>query len=355
MYTFVDRGGRSITLKPEGTAPSVRAAVEHGLIPQGTVRRFGYVTPIFRYERPQKGRLREAHQVGIELIGSASPAADAEIIEFTVRFYERLGIRRVRVSLNSLGRAECRKSFRSALLEFAEPKLAGYDEQFRAKIRANPLRLLDTKDEELKLALENAPSVLDFLEPESAERFAELQRLLGLAEVDFVVDSGIVRGLDYYTETVFEVQSDALGAQNALCGGGRYDDLVSELGGAPTPSVGVAMGIERALLVIEASGTDWKPQPPDVFVVSAGPESADAAASLARALRAAGIACITDPDCRSMKSQMNQANKSGARFAAIIGEVELKSGTVTLRALSTGEQEAVRLQSVAEHIGGVTQ
>lgn len=353
MYTFIDRGGRSITLKPEGTAPAVRAAIEHGLIPPGTVRRLAYITPIFRYERPQKGRLREAHQVGIELIGSSSPSADAEVIEFTVDFYRRLGIGNVGVSLNSLGRSQCREAYRAALLAYAEPKLSGYDEEFRARARANPLRLLDTKDEELKALLSDAPRVLEFLEPDSSERFAKLQRLLDLAGIVFEVDSGIVRGLDYYTETVFEVKSEALGAQNALCGGGRYDDLVKELGGAPMPSVGVAMGIERALMAMEAAGVTKAAEPPAVFVVTASPEAAEAASRLARDLRGKGISCVTDPEGRSLKSQMNQANKSGARFAAILGEDEIGAGTVTLRELSTGHQETFPIAEAAERVGGV--
>ncbi len=352
MYRFTDKGGRDIALKPEGTAPAVRAAIEHGLCPPGTVLRMGYVTPIYRYERPQKGRLRESHQFGIELLGSAAPAADAEVIEFTARFYERLGLKGVRVLLNSLGRDECRRSYREALLKFAEPLVQDWDGEARDRLRANPLRILDSKDEALKAALAGAPSVQDFLEPESRERFEAIRRLLDAANVSYAVDSGIVRGLDYYTETVFEVQSGSLGSQNALCGGGRYDGLAQELGGPSTPAVGVAMGIERALMVLEAEGARAESISPDVFVVAVGEGALDAGLELARSLREAGFSCLIDLEGRSMKSQMNQANKSGARFAAILAEEETAGGTVSLRDMRAADQRSVPASEVAVRLRG---
>lgn len=348
MYDFLDKGQRRVALKPEGTAPTMRALVQHSLCPIGTIARLAYITPVFRYERPQKGRLREPHQVGIELVGSASPDADFEVIEFTVRFYERLGIGGIRVKLNSIGRAECRTKYREALLEFARPAIAGMPDDFREKAEKNPLRLLDSKDEALRSALMKAPSILDFLEPESSQRLQSLERLLRSAGVAFDVDPGIVRGLDYYTETVFEIHSDLLGAQSTLCGGGRYDDLVKELGGSDTPSVGVAMGIERALIVIGEE--DAPPPAVEVFVVGLGEKALAAARLLVAELRESGSAATYDLDAKSLRSQLNQANRLGARWAVIIGEEELKTGQLGLRDMASGEQAPCGKADIAARI-----
>jgi len=350
MYTFLDKGERSITLKPEGTAPAMRAVIESSLCPPGTVQRLYYITPIFRYERPQKGRYRQAHQVGLELIGSASSTADAEVIEITVRFYEALGIKNVQVLLNTLGRSECRAKYRDAILEYAQPYLKDQPDDIRAKAEKNPLRLLDSKDPEVQEALKGCPPVTDYLEDESKRRFDELQALLTEAKVAYVISPDIVRGLDYYTETVFEVQSTSIGAQSALCGGGRYDDLIQELGGASTPSVGVAMGIERALMVQEAEGIEVSEPKPDVFVVSAGPSTANPARNLAAKLRQNGLAVLLDIDSRSMKSQLKQADKSGARYAAILGDDELAGETITLRDMSSSEQRSVPLCEIVSEL-----
>jgi histidyl-tRNA synthetase len=226
MYDFKDKGGRDITLKAEGTAPTIRALIEGGQMQQGAVQRVSYITPVFRYERPQTGRLREHHQVGVELVGSASVDADAEIIEFTVRFFERLGLKGINVLLNSLGRADTRARYRKALLEFAEPLLIDAPSETQEKARKNPLRLLDSKDAAVIEKMKSAPNVLDFLETESNDRLCSLQKLLDEANISYKLQPNMVRGLDYYTDTVFEVQSESLGAQNALCGGGRYDDFL---------------------------------------------------------------------------------------------------------------------------------
>jgi histidyl-tRNA synthetase len=347
MYSFKDKGGRDITLKPEGTAPAMRALIEHGLLQPGTVRRVSYVTPVFRYERPQMGRLREHHQVGIELVGSASPNADAEVIEFTVGFFEALGLTGVSVLLNSLGRSVCRAAYKEALLRFAGPALDALGEEARAKARQNPLRLLDSKDEAVIERMRDAPIVLDFLEPEARARFETLQSLLKSAGIDFQVKPSIVRGLDYYTETVFEVQSGSLGSQNALCGGGRYDDLIGELGGPSMPSVGVAMGIERALIVLAASGIDWERTGLGAFVAVAEPSLASHAQSLVRTLRREGVSCTYDLDCRSLKSQLGQADRASARWAVILGPDEWAQGACTLRDMATGGQSLVSLHDLA--------
>ncbi len=338
MYDFEDKGGRKITLKPEGTAPIIRAVVEHSLCPPGTVLRLSYVTPIFRYDRPQKGRYRQSHQVGMELVGSGSPEADAEIIEITIRFYERIGIDGAKACINSLGREECRKNYREALLTYAEPHLKDESEELRAKVQKNPLRLLDSKSADIQEMLKGAPVVTDFLEPEARANFEKLQELLTTAGVSYEVDDRIVRGLDYYTETVFEVLTDKLGAQSALCGGGRYDGLVKELGGPPTPSVGVAMGIERALLVLEEIGRKTDVPSVQVFVVRATPDAASQVNAITKELRAAGVSCLADLDGKSMKSQLGQADKAGAKFAIIIGSDELAKNVVQLRDLGSSAQ-----------------
>lgn len=353
MYNFEDKGGRKLALKPEGTAPVMRAIIEHNLCPSGSVCRLCYITPFYRYERPQKGRLREAHQAGLELVGSSSVAADAEIIEITVGFYRRLGLNNLNVLLNSLGRAGCRARYRDALLVHAASYLEGQSEEIRAKALKNPLRLLDSKDPDAVEMIKSAPNVLEFLEPECKVRFEELQCLLDNAGINYIVDPSIVRGLDYYTETVFEVQSASLGAQNSLCGGGRYDGLIKEIGGAPTPSVGVGMGIERVLLVLESEGL-LPPLPPfNAFVAFTGPETRAEAFKIAAELRNSGLSALIDVDSKSLKSQLRQADKSGALFVVVVGEEELTRGFVVVRDLATSKQMEAARTSVVEAIGKV--
>lgn len=353
MYDFHDKGDRHITLKPEGTAPVIRAVLEHNLCPQGSVCRLTYITPIYRYERPQKGRLREAHQVGLELIGSPSVAADAEVIEITVRYYERLGLKDLTVLINSLGRAECRKNYRAALLAHVESWLKEQPEEFQVKVQKNPLRLLDSKDPGLQAVLADAPSILDFLEDDSKKRFEELQGLLGEVNVSFTVSPNMVRGLDYYTETVFEVQSTKLGAQSSLCGGGRYDDLVKELGGPPTPSVGVAMGLERALIVLEEEGLLRPQAKADVYIAYTGGDTQAEAMKLAREMRECGLAALIDIDGKSLKSQLKQADRSGVKAVVVLGEDEIKSGTVSLRDMQSSEQRSVQRSAIISTLKGL--
>ena len=348
MYTFMDKGGRSITLKPEGTAPVLRAVIEHQLLPQGSVARLSYIIPFFRYERPQLGRLREPHQAGIELIGSTSPAADAEVIEIAVRFYERIGLTGIAVNINSLGRDECRGKYRDALLNYAERYLKDQEMEVRDRVLKNPLRLLDFKDPEAIEAMKGAPSILDFLEPDSQARFEKLQELLKLADVDFRVAPEIVRGLDYYTETVFEVLSTKLGAQGALCGGGRYDNLMSDLGGPSTPSVGVGIGLERALIVLEQEMEADLPLGPDIFLVQASDAAAEPLTRIAIDLRKQNISVLRDLDGKNMKSQMKMADRASAKRVLILGEDELAKGVAILRELATGEQVEVPLENIGE-------
>lgn len=348
MYDFRDKGDRHIALKPEGTAPAIRAYLEHSLGGQGTVTRLWYLTPFWRYERPALGRFRQAHQFGLELIGSPSPEADAEVISMTVEFYRRIGIGGLRVLLNSIGRAETRARYREALLAHAAPFLARAEPEVRERAEKNALRMLDSKDPAIKEALADAPKVTDYLEESSRKNFDRLQTLLSRENVNYTLAPEIVRGLDYYTDTVFEVQSDDLGANNSLCGGGRYDNLVQELGGPPTPAVGVGIGAERALIVLEAMGVEIEPTRLTAYVVAATESAREPVAQVAAELRAKGIPAVTDLDARSLKSQLKQADRLAARYAVLIGEDELAAGVVTVRDLGTGEQRSVPRTALAE-------
>ena len=346
MYTFLDKGDRSITLKPEGTAPAMRAMLEHNLCPPGSVVRLSYIPPIFRYERPQKGRLRQAHQVGFELVGSSSPLADAEVIEITMRFYKELGVSGTVALLNSLGRDECRARFREAILTHTASYLSGQSTELQEKVHKNPLRLLDSKDPEAKEAIKAIPPITNYLEDESKARFNELQQLLTDASVPYKLSPEVVRGLDYYTETVFEVESTRLGAQSALCGGGRYDKLISAFGGPSTPSVGVAMGIERAIIVMDDEGLFADQPAPDVFVVQASVAAQSACLSVSRTLREQGLVVVMDYEGKSLKSQFRMADKSGARYALVLGDDELAKGTVQLKQRGASEQFEVTVSDV---------
>jgi histidyl-tRNA synthetase len=346
MYDFFDKGGRHVCLRPEGTAPVMRAAIEHGLLNLGIPLRMSYGIPFFRYGRPQKGRLRQAHQFGLELIGSKSPEADAEIIEIVANFYETIGIGKVRILVNSIGRSECRNRYREVVLDHFARYLRDVPDEERAKAAQNPLRLLDSKDPKAAELKATVPSILNYLEDEASQNFELLQALLSESQIDFQVAPDIVRGLDYYTDTVFEVVSDRLGAQSSLCGGGRYDRLIEELGGPPTPSVGVGMGIERAVMVLESMQTEFPIAFPSVYVVQATEDAAAACRKLALDLRRSGLEVQRDLDGRKLPAQLKHANKIGARFAAIIGTDELSSNAVTVRNLTSGEQAAIRFDEI---------
>ncbi len=348
MYQFLDKGGRDVTLKPEGTAAAVRSYLEHHLGEQGALTKLWYETPVFRYERPQKGRFRQHHQLGVELLGSPSPMADAEVIEIAVRFFQSLGLKDLEVSVNSIGRAETRDRYRNALLGHAASYLSELDEQERARAERNPLRLLDSKDPKAIELLQNAPSILDHLEDASKASFERLLELLESANIPFSVQPRIVRGLDYYTDTVFEVQSTALGAQSALCGGGRYDGLVKAIGGPDTPAVGFGIGIERLMLVLEAQNV-LPPCPKlDAFLVAATEAARPSLSSLASGLRQAGFSVMLDFDGKNLKSQFKQADRSGARFAIVIGDDELAANSVSLRNLQASTQNLVPLTALHE-------
>lgn len=344
MYTFLDKGNRSMTLKPEGTAPVIRAFLQHQLGATGSTTRLWYMTQVFRYERPMKGRFRQHHQFGAELIGSQSPDADAEIIEVAVRFYQGLGIPNVSVLLNSIGRSATRDTYRELLVQHFQPFLNSCTDEDRTQALKNPLRMLDSKVVSAQELIASAPSILEVLEPESREHFAALQKLLDQRGIPYQINPRIVRGLDYYTDTVFEVQSEHLGSQSSLCGGGRYDGLVKELGGPPTPCVGFGMGIERLTLVLESLGITLPEKTLDVFCIDATRSHNEAVRSLASELRALGVSTAYDLEFRALKGQMKLADRLNAKYAAIIGDDEAALGVVTLRTLESGEQVTVPRQ-----------
>lgn len=343
MYTFEDRNGDSLTLRPEGTAGCVRAAEEHGLLFNQT-RRLWYMGPMFRHERPQKGRYRQFHQIGVECFGMAGPDIDAELLILTARLWKMLGLTpHTRLEINSIGSASSRKVYRAALVEYLSRYRADLDADSQRRLETNPLRILDSKDAGTRRILEDAPRLDEYLDDDSRAHFERLRQLLDTAGVAYTVNPSLVRGLDYYGKTVFEWVTDSLGAQGTVCAGGRYDGLVEQLGGRPTCAVGFAMGIERLILLLET--LDLMPgsvnSNADVYVTAMGDAAVSAALTLAESLRdqLPGRVVITHCGGGSFKSQMKKADKSGARYAVILGENELASDTVGLKPLRSDEPQ----------------
>ncbi len=347
MYDFRDKGDRHIALRPEFTAGVMRSLLEHGMSNQGGLSRLCYSGPVFRYGRPGRGRYRQFHQAGLELVGTASPLADAEVIEVTVLFLKALGLSDLKVMLNCIGRHEARLKYGEAILDHVSSWLETQDDEQKAKSRKNPLRMLDTKDPDLRDRLAGVQSITQFLSEESREHFDLVQTALVQAGIPFEVKTDVVRGLDYYNDTVFEVVSPPLG-DLALAGGGRYDNLIQELGGPPTPSVGVGIGLERILLTLEDLGQVPAAPTLDAFLVSAGAESLAEVDSLARQLRQEGFGVQRDLDSKNLKGQFKQADRLAARFALIIGEDEMASGTCTCKELATGVQTSVPRSEVSQ-------
>ncbi len=351
MYTFTDKKGRSITLKPEGTAGVVRAYLENKLYADIQPTKLFYITPAFRYEKPQAGRSRQFHQFGVELLGAEQPLADVEVIALGYRLLQRVGIKKVVLHLNSLGGAESAAAYKKELLRF----LQGVEEQLcptcRQRMAKNPLRVLDCKEEGCKQVVKEAPRMLDYLTERDAAHFAEVQALLRVMEVPFVIDPQIVRGLDYYTGTVFEFVSEEIGAQSTICGGGRYDNLVSEIGGAPTPAVGFGVGIERLLMTIEAELAPAESGPAcDVFIGYMGEAAMKEAVKWTARLRDKHISAVMDLNARSVKAQMKYANKLGARYAVVLGDSELESGQLKLKEMAGGEEIALPLTELESYL-----
>ena len=336
MYTFVDRGDRSCTLRPEGTASVVRAAIEHGLLSQGA-QRLWYGGPMFRYERPQAGRQRQFHQIGVEWLGVADAASDAEVIALAWDLLASLGVGGLALELNSLGSPEDRAAYREQLVTWLEAHRDQLDADSQARISTNPLRVLDSKNPETQALLAGAPTLAEALCPESRERFAAVQEALSALAIPFVLNPRLVRGLDYYSHTAFEITSSQLGAQATVCGGGRYDGLVEQLGGAATPAIGWALGMERLVLLLEqrlAAGALQLPTAaPDLYVVSRGAAAERAGLALAVALRRLGLAVERDASGSAFGKQFKRAQRSGAAWVAMIGDDEVASGQLRLKRL----------------------
>jgi len=356
MYTFEDHGGESLTLRPEGTAPVIRAYLERGLYSEGLPQKLFYFGPMFRRERPQAGRFRQFYQIGAEAIGSADPLIDAEMISISAVLFQKLGLERYRLVLNSVGCRQCRPAYRDVLTAYLEGIGPSLCEQCQKRAKTNPMRVFDCKEESCQELLSSAPAIAEHICPECMEHFEGVMAGLEVLEVPFSIDSRLVRGLDYYTKTAFEFQFEGLGAQNAVSAGGRYDYLAEELGGPPTPGVGFSMGVERLMMSLDAEGQQlFKPQGLDVFVV--GVEGVDRARvfSLLARVRSEGISADTDFLGRSLKAQMKQADRLGARLVIIIGGEELERGEVALRDLGRSEQWNVPISDAVSEVRQFTE
>lgn len=343
MYSFTDKGDERLTLRPEATAGIVRAVLEHNLAAGGSPARLFCLGPMFRYERPQKGRQRQFHQIDVEVIGDPGPYVDAEVLAWLDEFLRSLGLHGPSINLNSLGCPRCRPAYRELLVKFLEAREGDLCPDCRRRLRLNPLRIIDCKNERCREIVAGAPKTIDHLCPECADHFGQLQGLLTAQGLEYEINPRLVRGLDYYTRTAFEVLSGDLGAQSAVAGGGRYDGLCQELGGPSLPAIGFAIGMERLALLLAEKG-EAKPQGPDYYVAPLCEAAAPAAFKLAQKLRAEGSAVAGDWAPGSLKSRLKRADKSGAAKAVIIGEDELASGQALVRDLASHEQTAMAIE-----------
>lgn len=346
MYTFDDKGGRSITLRPEGTAGAARAFLENGLSNEALPQKICYLTSCYRYEKPQAGRLREFHQFGIECFGATSPLADAEMISLAKQIFDELGVKDLHLELNSIGCPECRAEYHKALKEYFSQYKDKLCDTCNDRLERNPMRILDCKSPVCSEIAKGAPVVLDYLCDECREHFQKVKSYLDAANIEYIVNPQIVRGLDYYTKTVFEFVSDAIGSQGTVCGGGRYDGLLEELGGQHTPSLGFAMGLERLQLVMEAQGCDFpEPSRPDLFIVAMGEKATLKAVEIAKDMRDEGFSVVYDLNGRSLRAQMKYADKLGAKFNVVIGDNEVENKVVSLKDMATGESSEINLDT----------
>lgn len=355
MYTFDDRNGDSLTLRPEGTASCVRACMQHGLL-HNQVQRLWYAGPMFRHERPQKGRYRQFHQIGIEAFGMVGPDIDAEIIFMSARMWERLGLKDTVLQINSLGTVAARADYRQALVAYLRKHESDLDEDSRRRLDSNPLRILDSKNPDMQALIEAAPRLPDYLDTESRQHFSGLCALLDAAGLPYEVNPRLVRGLDYYTKTVFEWVTDQLGAQGTICAGGRYDGLVEYLGGKPTPAFGFALGLERLLALLQAGNADIPVNHPHAYLVLNGVHAVQHGMVFAESLRSALPDLRLQTNCGngSFKSQFKRADKSGAGVALVMGDEEVREGTVILKSLrNEAVQETVSQQQVAARINAL--
>lgn len=346
MYTFDDKGGRSITLRPEGTAGAVRSYLENGLCNEALPQKVCYNTSCYRYEKPQAGRLREFHQFGIECFGTASPLADAEIIALAKTIFDNLEVKDLSLEINSIGCPTCRAEYHKALKEYFSARKDELCDTCKDRLERNPMRILDCKSPVCSEIAKDAPIMLDYLCDECREHFNKVQEYLKAQDIAFNINPKIVRGLDYYTKTVFEFVSSSIGAQGTVCGGGRYDGLVEELGGQKTASLGFGMGLERLMLLMEAQNCPFpEPQAADLFIVALGDKAVLKALEISKDMRAEGFGCLMDLNRRSVRAQMKYADKLGAKFNLVIGDNEVESGCAKLKNMATGEETEIQLET----------
>lgn len=346
MYTFDDKGGRSITLRPEGTAGAVRSYLENGLCNEALPQKVCYLISCYRYEKPQAGRLREFHQFGVECFGSASPLADAEIIALAKSLFDTLGVKDLNLEINSIGCPTCRAEYHKALKKYFSSRKDELCDTCKSRLDRNPMRILDCKSPICHEIAEGAPVVIDYLCDECKEHFENVQKYLKAQNIEYTINPQIVRGLDYYTKTVFEFVSNSIGAQGTVCGGGRYDGLVEELGGQHTPSLGFAMGIERLMLLMEAQGCEFpEAEKPDLFIVALGEKATLKAVEIAKDMREEGFSALLDLNQRSVRAQMKYADKLGAKFNVVIGDNEVEAKTAKLKNMQTGEETEINLDN----------
>ena len=349
MYTFNDKGNRSMTLRPEGTAGVARSYIENGLVQGGLPLKMYYIASIFRYEKPQNGRLREHHQFGVEMYGSDLPKADVEVISLAYAFLTNVGLKDLALNINSIGCKECRAKYNQALKEYIGANLDGMCATCKSRFDKNPLRILDCKEERCKTITANAPKILDYLCDDCKEHFEGVQKGLTALGINFTVNPDIVRGLDYYTRTVFEFVSTDIGAQGTVCGGGRYNHLVEEVGGKPTPAAGFGLGLERLLLVLEnTNNLKAEDKGIDVYVAPLGEKAGNESGVICQHLRKAGLSAETDLMGRSLKAQMKYADKINAHYVAIIGDDELDQGIATVKNMKEGESRQVSLDDLKQ-------
>lgn len=351
MYSFKDHGSRDITLKPEGTSPVVRAFVEHKQYADVQPTKYCYVTPCFRYEKPQSGRLREFHQFGVEIFGTPNMLADAEVICLAHEFLAEMGIRDIKLKINSVGCADCRKRHREALKDYVRPRLDKLCSACRERFDRNPMRIIDCKSKICREVLKDAPMMTDYLCDECGQAFEDVKKNLDALGIGYEVDPRIVRGLDYYTKTAFEFVTESIGAQGTVCGGGRYDHLVEEIGGPPIPGVGFGLGIERLLMLMDINGAEIpKPKQLEVFIAVMGDRARACGLSLLRRLRAKGIRAEMDTLGRNIRGQFRYADRLGAKYTVVIGEDELAAGVVSVKEMAVSEQRLVSLEDLMDEL-----
>ena len=351
MYTFEDKGGRSITLRPEGTAGVVRSYIEHGLFNEAQPQKVCYLISCYRYEKPRAGRLREFHQFGCECFGTASPAADAELISLVNDIFAFLDVKNLKIQINSIGCPECRKNYHKALQEYFESKKDDLCATCLGRLERNPMRILDCKSPVCSDIAKDAPKVTDYLCDECDDHFKKTQQYLDAMNIPYEVNPSIVRGLDYYTKTVFEFVSTEIGAQGTVCGGGRYDGLVEEIGGNHTPALGFAMGMERLLMLMEAQGIEFPPEAKcDLYIASMGENATLKASQIASDVRGNGMHAQFDIVGRSVKAQMKYANKIGAAYTVVLGDSEIEAGVAKVKNMADGSETEMNIDDIAEEI-----